>query len=188
MILKGGIKATLNLSIVDNDFYIFAKDENNINVGFCHFGITYEFERKMGKAFRENYAKHNNIPIEQAPKTMLTRVSDQEHFDIKDDKIILSNGDIYNIKEIICHLYRIEILDERFFKVGLGSCLLKALESVAVKNNCSQIEAFFSPFGDFSHGALIFYKNNGFEFYKHPRFNTDYIRKYLVNSKSNNLK
>ena len=85
VVLKGGIKATLNLNIVDNDFYIFAKDENNNNVGFCHFSLAYEFERTLGKAFRENYANHHNIPIEQAPKTMTSRVSEQEHFDIKDD-------------------------------------------------------------------------------------------------------
>jgi len=149
-------------------------------------GGTVSLKHHENEAFRENYANHHNIPIEQAPKTMTSRVSEQEHFDIKDDKIILSNGDIYNIDEIICQLHRIEILDKRFFKVGLGSCLLKALESIAIKNNCSQIEAFFSPFGDFSHGALSFYKNNGFEFYKHPRFNTDYIRKYLSNCKTTN--
>ena len=180
VVLKGGIKAILYLSNIDNDYYIWAKDENNNKVGFCQFNIAYEYERVLGEDFKKNYSKYHNIPIEQVPNKMLYKANNPENFTIHKNKIVFKNGEAFDIKTTICELQKIEILDERYFKTGLGYAMLKALESIASKNNCSQIEAYFSPYGNFSHGTLEFYKHNGFEFYKHPRFKVDYIRKYLT--------
>jgi hypothetical protein len=185
VVLKGGIKACLYLSNTNNDYYIWAKDENNNKVGFCQFNIAYDYDRILGEDFKNNYSKYHNIPLDQVPNIKTYRANNSENFTICKNKIIFKNGDSFEIKSAICELQRIEILYEQYFKVGLGYTMLKALESVANKYKCSQIEAYFSPYGHFSHGTLEFYKKNGFEFYKHKRFHVDYVRKYLKSMETN---
>ena len=40
--------------------------------------------------------------------------------------------------------------------------MIKAMEAIIAKYNCSHIEGLFSPFGKFKNGAEIFYDRNNF--------------------------
>ena len=71
-----------------------------------------------------------------------------------------------NSKINICKLNQIEISNEKFFKVGLGTTLVKRMEKFAISKNCNEIYGWFYPNGNFWHGASTFYSKNGFSFKK----------------------
>ena len=62
----------------------------------------------------------------------------------------------------------IEILDENFFNIGLGSTLIQKMESIIKKYNCERIEGQFSPFGRFKKATKLFYERNNFQIFEDP--------------------
>ena len=137
-------------------------------MAFCTFCLSFKIKKFLTDQERLNYANKHNIPFEETP-TILRKY-------IEDDKIEKTNGNflkttkgkIYKVAETSCHLDKIEILDEKFYKVGLGSKLIKAMENVISKYNCAYIEGLFAPYGKFQNGAEIFYDRNNFEIYEDP--------------------
>lgn len=80
----------------------------------------------------------------------------------------MANGKIYKVAETSCHLDKIEIINGKFYKVGLGTKLLKTMERIITKYNCSYIEGLFSPYGKFQNGSELFYDRNNFDIYEDP--------------------
>ena len=94
-------------------------------------------------------------------------IADERGFDGKFLKLEIDGGyDLCPLKKVECELLHIEILDDKYSKVGLGSAMLKEIEKIARENNCERIYAKYHPFGKFSSGTFAFYTRNGFELVK----------------------
>ena len=164
--LKNNLEAKINITHNSNVFVISAKDDNNNTVGFCKFKIVYLYKKILSQNFREKYAKYNKISLKEVPTTHLYKAIDAKKFTIENNSVVLCNGNSYPIENVICELSRIEITNKNYYKVGLGSQMLKHMEQIAKDNNCTSIEGMYIPNGEFQLGALPFYKNNGFVFTK----------------------
>lgn len=172
--LKNKKIVTIGLIATKDNFIVCAVDENNKIVGKCVFEIV-----------------TREIKSISSPK-----FNGQEKYLIKDKNIL--NGNINSsivsqefIKEnnlkigsnlSICKLSQIEILSEDFFKVGLGTLMIKKMEEFAVSKNCQKISGWFYPNGNFWYGASSFYSKNGFNFIKDEKGIT-HITKTLQASK-----
>jgi hypothetical protein len=137
-------------------------------VAFCTFSLSYKIEKILTNQERLNYANKHNIPFEETPQ-VLTKFIENDKIEKTNGKLLkTTRGKIYKVNETSCHLDKIEILDAKFYKVGLGTKLIKAMEIVISKYNCSFIEGLFSPFGRFKNGTEIFYDRNNFVIYEDP--------------------
>ena len=167
--LKSNKVAKINTSFIENFHYINAVD-NNKSVGLCKFSFSYVYTRDLSEESRKLYARNHKISLDKTP-THITRVlkeCDLHKYTTKDNLYILitNNCKEYHLSEIICNLNSIEILDERFFNVGLGSTMLHELEDMANSFNCNKIVGMYEPNGNFQHGTRDFYIRNGFNFLK----------------------
>lgn len=84
----------------------------------------------------------------------------------------------FKLKRGTCYLNRIEVFDEKFAHIGLGTQILKFMEETATDYRCFQVEGKFYPFGEFGAYAKSFYIKNGYEIYKED-YET-YISKSLI--------
>ena len=72
----------------------------------------------------------------------------------------------FNIKSSVCYLYRIEICDEKYSHLGLGTAMLQFMEFKAKDSRCRKVDGKFYPFGDMGKHAKDFYLKNGYQVYK----------------------
>lgn len=146
---------------------VFASDEHKFKVAESHFSYTYVFERPLSENERKLNARYSKRPIESVPYVKEFKLDEfhAQRFKVDGNYIVLSNGEKFKIKRKYLSLIGIEILDERFYKVGLGTALIKEVEKFAIKNGCDSIEGMYLPNGKFKCCAENFYKRNGFEFY-----------------------
>lgn len=165
--LKNNLKVQLHLDKTKNSYHLYATAGSYKKVGFCTFTLTYKYIKPLTDQERLDYANKHNIPFEKAPTMRKKKATNPKTFLIDGDYIVVKNGR-YKIVETICYLDKIEILDSNYFKVGLGSYLLKAMEIIIAKHNCSYIEGVFAPFGRFQSGAEIFYDRHDFEIIEDP--------------------
>ena len=164
--LKNGLKAELHLEKNKNIFYIYATAGNYKKVAFCTFCLSYKIEQILTDQERLDYANKHNIPFEETPSTINKYVDDSKIAKTNGILLKTTKGKIYKVAETTCHLDKIEIIDEKFYKVGLGTKMIKAMESIISKYNCSYIEGLFSPFGKFQNGSELFYDRNNFTIYE----------------------
>ena len=164
--LKNGLKAELHLEKNKNNFYIYATAGNYKKVAFCTFCLSYKIEQILTDQERLDYANKHNIPFEETPSTINKYVDDSKIAKTNGILLKTTKGKIYKVAETTCHLDKIEIIDEKFYKVGLGTKMIKAMESIILKYNCSYIEGLFSPFGKFQNGSELFYDRNNFTIYE----------------------
>jgi len=164
--LKNGLKAELHLEKNKNNFYIYATAGNYKKVAFCTFCLSYKIEQILTDQERLDYANKHNIPFEETPSTINKYVDDSKIAKTNGILLKTTKGKIYKVAETTCHLDKIEIIDEKFYKVGLGTKMIKAMESIISKYNCSYIEGLFSPFGKFQNGSELFYDRNNFTIYE----------------------
>lgn len=167
--LKNGLKAELHLEKTKNDFYIYATIPGDyIKVGFCTFNLAFKVKKTLTNQERLDYAKKHNMSFEKTPTSLNKYVDDSKIEKTNGTLLKTTSGNMYKIDETICQLAKIEIIDEKFYKVGLGTKMIKAMESIISKYNCSYIEGLFSPFGKFQNGSELFYDRNNFTIYEDP--------------------
>jgi len=167
--LKNGLKAELHLEKTNNNFHIYATLPGDYKkVAFCTFCLSYKIKRTLSDQERLDYANKHNIPFEKTPITMNKYVDDSKIEKTNGKLLKTKSGKIYKVAQTTCHLDKIEIIDEKFYKVGLGTKMIKAMESIISKYNCSYIESLFSPFGKFQNGSELFYDRNNFTIYEDP--------------------
>ena len=82
------------------------------------------------------------------------------HFDI----VKKFSDENHELKEVYCRLYSIGIEEDEFYRVGLGSALIKQVEEYALAKNCHKIEGWFSPIDRDNEATKRFYERNGFKF------------------------
>ena len=165
--LKNGLKAELHLEKTNNNFHIYATLPGDYKkVAFCTFCLSYKIKRTLSDQERLDYANKHNIPFEKTPITMNKYVDDSKIEKTNGKLLKTKSGKIYKVAQTTCHLDKIEIIDEKFYKVGLGTKMIKAMESIISKYNCSYIEGLFSPFGKFQNGSELFYDRNNFTIYE----------------------
>ena len=174
--LKNEKSAILTIEKQDECCYIWAHDKNFNRIGFCQFSIYKKYSKRLDEEKRVLFAKKHKTSLEKVPYELNICVSEKnatlknEELLLKKDFVIngeiltLSNGNQYQFKNNMCELARIEILDEDFFKVGLGTSMFKLMEKYIKQKKCTEIEAFYLPNGRFQSGTHDFYVRNGFSF------------------------
>lgn len=161
--LKNKKNSTILVNQNGLDYYLEATAEDK-QVGFCKFNIAIYYTKQLGEDYRKKASERKQVSIDQIPTEKDFKVANPKNCIIKNKSVVLPNGKEYPISYKTCELQQIEILDEKYFNVGLGSIMLKLMEEIALKENCEKIEAIFVPNGKFSHAALGFYKRNKFKF------------------------
>lgn len=168
--LKDGKIAYLLLyGISGGDFTVIcAKNKNGSRVAECIFSYMYVFERPLSSKDREIISKKNNVPLESVPYVKEFKLDEfhTQKYKISGNEIVFSNGDRFKVKRKYLNLIGIKILNREFYKVGLGTAMIKEVEKLALKNGCDSIEGMYFPNGEFHFGTNEFYKRNGFEFYR----------------------
>ena len=148
--LHNGKSVTLKLTSDDYHFYITALDENQMEVGKCQFNIE--------KMFKEQTDSNSFQRIVRLNVALLDK------YNAQGNTYIRYTGEVFCFDKTITTLNSINILHADYFKVGLGTAMLKEVEKLSRLYNASHIEGFYNPNGKFAHGAEKFYKNHGFIF------------------------
>lgn len=167
--LKKGLQAELHLKHDNSSFYLYATDitdSSNEQKAYCLFSITFVCSHILTEEERLAYSQRYRIPISKVPHCKDVECIEGQIERVTKNHVILKTGEKYLRKETICNLGKIEILDKKFFKVGLGTRMIHVVEKVAQKYNCTYIEGVFLPFGEFACGSELFYDRNGFDFKK----------------------
>ena len=181
--LKNELVAYLDITSTQNSYSIYASDIKGNLIGQCLFNIEYGVTRKLTEKERELYARNHKIPLSEVPTKIKSKPEGIEKYFSEGRKTItLANGKEYCIEEIKCSLLQIEILDERFFSVGLGQAMHNKMLETAKKYNCTKIHAFCYPHGNFLFGTQAFYKRNGYTF--STEGGMTYVTKDLCKTKS----
>ena len=164
--LKNNLKAKIKLSENEDLSSLFAYDENNKIVGFCHFACFHIYSKPAPENFRINYSKKHNIPLEQVKKVYNYKinVNKTKEYTTHENTLTLTNGKSFNFENTICQIAEIEITDDRYFQVGLGTAMLNETLKIAQKHNCKLIKGKYLPKGNYQFGTQQFYKRNGFKF------------------------
>ncbi len=84
-----------------------------------------------------------------------------------------------------CYLIRIEITDNNYAHVGLGSKMIEHMEDMAFKKRCFSVDGRFYPFGELGKHARNFYEKHNYSIYK-DGYET-YIYKNLENINKKSL-
>ena len=168
IILKNNIIANINVSLNDNINAIHAHDERGNLVGFCHFKIFHVYSRSTTENFRKMYAKKYGLNLCEVPlkHDFKINVNDKDKYSLINSIITLSTGKSYDLEYTYCEIGEIEIVDEKYYKIGLGKAMLEETEKVAKTYNCLKIKGKYLPKGNFQFGTQQFYKRNGFMFEK----------------------
>jgi len=165
------LKNNLIVKLVQEDGFCSCKlnayDEQGNRVGKCDVTIKKTYSRPLTEQQKQTYCKVHKVDYYGVPEERDITVSccDNNIYKIEGNTLTFL-GKEYKFKNAFCLIDEIKILDERFYKVGLGYNLLKQVEEIARLNNCSHIEGFFYPNGPFQFGSQEFYKRNGFLFEK----------------------
>ena len=183
--LKNGLKAELHLEKTKNDFYIYATAGSDLKVAFCTFSLSYKIEKHLTDQERLNYANKHNVPFEKSPEVLCKYIEDSKIEKTNGVLLKTTKGKVYKVAETICQLAKIEIIDEKFYKVGLGTKMIKAMESIISKYNCSYIEGLFAPYGKFQNGSELFYNRNNFTIIEDPELKV--LKHIYKKCKPNNL-
>ncbi len=167
--LKNGLKAEFHLERTKYNFHLYATLPGDYKkVAFCSFVLSFKVEKTLTDQEILDYSNKHNIPFNQCPRKLEKYIDDKKEFVTNGKLIKMKNGKIYKVAETSCHLDKIEIIDDKFYKVGLGTKLLKTMEKIITKYNCSYIEGLFAPFDKFQNGTELFYDRNNFEIYEDP--------------------
>lgn len=80
--------------------------------------------------------------------------------------LTLGSGKQFTLENTFCELVQIEILDEKFYNIGLGQHMHEEVERISNEKHCTKIHALCVPHGDFMFGTVAFYKRNNYKFIK----------------------
>lgn len=166
VVLKNGLNVNLEFYQLPDIFSIYAIDQRNEIVGLLSFEIMRRF---VCERHEEEYQKMSlmlGIPVSKLKEQDVIDVtqSDQDKYDIHGDFLIV-DGQKYDLKQTVAFLDLIEIKDQDFFQVGLGSAMHKLMEKFAKANGCDEIRIpLYYPFGEFRSGTRTFYENVGYVF------------------------
>ncbi len=168
--LFGGKHAFLEFVSDDTTSYIVRaydcdSEERNV-VAVCYFDIERLFQRHLSENEILKNAQYFG-GIEKTPKTseLFLKKKDLPNYNIKNNILIFKTHGIdklFPLKFAKCYLESIEIKNEEYFKVGLGSAMLKVVEAFAIANDRYMMYAHYAPYGKFQTGTKNFYMKNGF--------------------------
>lgn len=167
-------RATLHFLAINNTNNIFALNENKKEVGKCWFEIidTYQLQCLSSPKNCEN-ALQIAVPKEINLPRNINKIP---------EPTIIKGGNVFSLKNSHIKLNLIEVLDEKFYKVGLGWTFLKTMEQIANEKNCCEIRAWVLPINTFAEGAIDFYKRNNF-FFETDKIGNTYATKTLKENK-----
>lgn len=122
---------------------------------------------KKTKQTRERYEKNLagkdvTFVLSSKPSTEMGFNTDYFLKVINNDGKQVANCVFNVLNKKYCNLGWIEIEDENYIKIGLGSEMLKVAEKVAVEKGAFHISARIQPFGQFASRTNDFYTKNGF--------------------------
>lgn len=147
----------------DGDFYKFSIfNTSGQLVAFCQFSYFKLFNRETTTQEKEFYSAIG-MTDEQIPAMVEIKVTHYNDYNINGDTLIDGSGNEYKFASKRCHLENLEILSHDYQGIGLGSTMVKMVESLARKNKCIVVEGKYSPHGTFRDATPDFYKRNGYK-------------------------
>ena len=158
--LKNGKFVTIALIATKDNYIICAVDDNSRIVGKCVFEIVTREVKRLSSGKFKNSTEGKYLVKEK------NKLSNGISCLIISEEELKENNFLIDVQTDICKLNQIEILHEDFFKVGLGSIMIKKMKNFAKIGHCQEINGWFFPNGNFWHGAADFYAKNGFSFIK----------------------
>ncbi len=154
-----------------DDFLICALNDSGTSVGKCRFEIIDKTIHPLNKRQLQKFSHHYNEGGQSENPLFLVKEKNVNNGETR--SYITTKrpqtpptSDATTSSTKVCKLQSIEVLSDEFFKVGLGSAMFKEMEKFAKTQNCTQIEAWFSPYGNFWSGSQGFYTKNGFKIEK----------------------
>ncbi len=163
--IKDEIITLCKIQQIDGEF-ICAVNNHPYIVAKCHFDIVKKFSRNLTTQELELTEKLKSYKLYRNNKFNLTITSKTLSIyknNIHDNLLTLDNH-TYILEDTFCRLDNIEICDDKYYKVGLGSAIIKHLSNYAKASGCKRIQGWYYPNGRFEEGAKDFYIRNGFEF------------------------
>ena len=144
------------------EFYVFrVLDDREQLVAYCQFSLFKIYERDLND--REMVFKQLlGMDSDFISSKVELKVTNEADYVIKGNILTDKQGDEYSFKEKHCHLEDVVILSDEFQGIGLGTTMLKMTENLARKNNCTQIEGYYCPHGQFKSATPDFYTRNGY--------------------------
>jgi len=93
---------------------------------------------------------------------------------------------LFKVDSLQYFIYRIEVSDHKFSRKGIGTLMLKLMESISKKHNCIKICGAYMPFGKLAEYSKDFYEKNGYNIYKigyqHYRITKDLLKNIQTKS------
>lgn len=158
--LKNGKVATISLIATKDNYIISAVDDNCGIVGKCVFEIATREIKQLKRMKSEDLTEAKYLVKEK------NKLNNEISCSIISKAELMGNNFQIDVATTVCNLNQIEILHEDYFKVGLGSLMIRKMKEFARLEHCQEISGRFYPNGNFWHGAADFYARNGFSFMK----------------------
>lgn len=167
--LFNGKHTVIRIKTNDNiSYFVDAFDLEGYLVGSCNFSITRIYSRSITEEQRAKISAIRKIPIESIPSEREVKITKSNYEKYKDsidgDILTLETGNKFKFKNNFCDLAVIDVLDEKFYKVGLGSAMWEEMQKIAKQHNCTMIKGHFHPHGRFQDGTSAFYRRRGCSF------------------------
>ncbi len=153
--LKNGKSACIQLVKTNDGYNLIASANKDGIVAKCLFDICTREVLQMKNANIK--ANINRYLIKE--KSIL---NGEIYSKIVDKNYIIKNNIPFGEETNVCRLKQIEILNEEYANIGIGSYLIKCAETFALEKGCYMIYGFFYPHGNLWYATQNFYKKNGF--------------------------
>lgn len=170
-------------SLLNKDI-LFASNSKKQKIAKCDFEIIKFFERPLSFVEQQQIMAFGSLSQEEPPQTLYVGnklklvYGDRVN---KNEFVLLDKT--YTLKSTFCRLNFITLLNENYYKKGVGSALIKTLESLAISRGCDYIRGLYSPAEPFPNGAKKFYERNGYEIRHIPPCLTPCVVKNLNKEK-----
>lgn len=165
-------------SCLDGEFYCVLNSQAQI-VATCNYNIIKVFNRDLTRRdiFLRDRHNLNQTIVERMTQLTITSKEMPIYKKLINDNSLLVDGQAYKLRDAYCQLDNIEIKNKDYYKIGVGSFIIKNLQNYAIQQKCTRIQGWYFPNGDFIDGSKDFYVRNGFEFVEDK--NKTYVIKHL---------
>ncbi len=141
---------------------LFAYNSRHQKIAKCSFEIFDIFERPLTLEEQKNITK-SRLNDPEPNKMYIGNTYRLYYGDKVNNKEFTLDDKLYKLISSYCRLNFISILDENYYKKGVGSALIKTLENLAISKGCDYIKGIYSPSQPFPDGAKSFYQRNGYQ-------------------------
>lgn len=149
-------------SMLDHDV-MFAYNDRHQKIAKCVFEIIKTFNKTFITKKGQKILSNLSFPYSDTPEKLDIGNKLKIYYgDRVENKEFFLHDRLYKLKSTYCRLDFITLLDESYYKKGVGSALIKTLENFALSKGCEYIKGLYSPSEPFPNGAKKFYERNNY--------------------------